>query len=165
MAVFDKNKSGRISTSEFSAGLKQLGFTFTDEEVQKLMDFIDDNKSGHISYKEFFSVFRIEDPNADWKKETLHRLCDVLYAYRFQLKRLFRSLDLDNSGTIDHDEFLAGLEALLSKEGSSTISTTQSKELFKILDVDKNRNLDYSEFKNFVDSFAIIDITTETVHL
>jgi len=156
---FDKNKSGHISRTEFSQALKELGFTFSDEETKKLMDYVDEDKSGHISYKEFIKAFRIEDPNSDLKQKSLHRLCEILYLYRFQLKRLFRSLDLDNSGTIDNDEFLAGfltLQSLLAKvEGD--INSTQSKELFKILDADHNKKLNYREFKNFVDAFAIID--------
>ncbi|XP_057441988.1 polcalcin Ole e 3 [Lotus japonicus] len=54
---FDANGDGQISSSELGEALKTLG-SVTAEEVQRMMDEIDIDGDGFISYEEFTSFAR-----------------------------------------------------------------------------------------------------------
>ncbi|OIW02672.1 hypothetical protein TanjilG_29448 [Lupinus angustifolius] len=54
---FDANGDGQISSSELGDALKALG-SVTVEEVKKMMDEIDTDGDGFISYEEFTEFAR-----------------------------------------------------------------------------------------------------------
>ncbi|KAL1308184.1 hypothetical protein HN51_050123 [Arachis hypogaea] len=49
---FDANGDGQISSSELGEALKSLG-SVTPEEIQTMMEELDTNNDGFISYEEF----------------------------------------------------------------------------------------------------------------
>jgi hypothetical protein len=57
----DSDGSGFISREEFHRALKMISLGLTNMEIQKLMDRVDANNDGQISYVEFAAKFR-EDP-------------------------------------------------------------------------------------------------------
>ena len=65
-AVFDTNRDGLISASEFYEGLAALaaltgGERITREQAAELMRALDKNDDGAVSYEEFIEGFRLVD--------------------------------------------------------------------------------------------------------
>lgn len=54
-ALFDQNGDGMISKREFRQGWLTLNLGLTYDEIDDLMDLVDEDKSGSISYDEFIS--------------------------------------------------------------------------------------------------------------
>jgi hypothetical protein len=65
---FDLNGDESISLREFKEGILSVQSLFaeekkfTEKEVDELVNFLDVNKDGDISYSEFFSSFKLVDP-------------------------------------------------------------------------------------------------------
>lgn len=58
-SAFDQDNSGFLSKSELSGAFKQLGVTFTDKQLENCYNKVDRDHDGKISFKEFFSLYRI----------------------------------------------------------------------------------------------------------
>jgi hypothetical protein len=57
----DTDSSGLISAKEFKKAMKMISISLSDMEITKLMNRVDANQDGMISYKEFVEKFR-DDP-------------------------------------------------------------------------------------------------------
>ena len=57
----DTDSSGLISAKEFKKAMKMISLGLTDTEISKIMDRVDADHDGNVSYKEFVSKFR-DDP-------------------------------------------------------------------------------------------------------
>ena len=55
-AVFDKDKTGQISTAELRHVVAGLGEKFDEEEIDQMMKEADSDNSGTINYKDFVAV-------------------------------------------------------------------------------------------------------------
>jgi CRP-like cAMP-binding protein len=53
----DFNKSGFIDLSDIAKMLKQMDSTFTDEEIQEILESLDLDRSGNVSFEEFVKMF------------------------------------------------------------------------------------------------------------
>ncbi|KAK1439066.1 hypothetical protein QVD17_04881 [Tagetes erecta] len=53
---FDSNRDGKISSTELGEALKALG-SVSVEEVQTMMDELDTDRDGYISYEEFTDFY------------------------------------------------------------------------------------------------------------
>ena len=52
-SVFDRNRDGRISRSEFRSALDNMGVSLTGAEIETLMRSIDTDLDGNVRYLEF----------------------------------------------------------------------------------------------------------------
>lgn len=63
--MFDQTNSGFISKDEFRTGITTfnvvLNSPLSDDQIEELLVYLDSNKDGVISYKEFFDGFRVVD--------------------------------------------------------------------------------------------------------
>ncbi|KAE9362136.1 hypothetical protein PF008_g347 [Phytophthora fragariae] len=63
--MFDATNSGVISRDNFRTGIKSfnvvLNSPLSDDQIEELLSYLDSNKDGVISYKEFFDGFRVVD--------------------------------------------------------------------------------------------------------
>lgn len=63
--MFDATNSGVISRDNFRTGIKTfnvvLNSPLSDDQIEELLSYLDSNKDGVISYKEFFDGFRVVD--------------------------------------------------------------------------------------------------------
>lgn len=55
-AVFDKEKTGKISAAELRSVIANLGEKVDEDEVEEMMKEADTDGSGTINYKEFVDV-------------------------------------------------------------------------------------------------------------
>lgn len=63
--MFDRTNSGVISRDDFRTGIATfnvvLNSPLSDDQIEELLAYLDSNKDGVISYKEFFDGFRVVD--------------------------------------------------------------------------------------------------------
>ena len=52
---FDKDGNGSIDRSELKKVFKELGKSFSDQELQRMIDMMDTDKSGTVNYEEFIA--------------------------------------------------------------------------------------------------------------
>ena len=57
-AVFDTDKSGSIDRKELKRLMKKLGQTLTEGELDAMMDEVDENGDGEISFEEFKALMQ-----------------------------------------------------------------------------------------------------------
>lgn len=124
----DQDSDGKISKEEL---LKEYEKRFSKaralEEVEKIMEEVDTDKSGFIDYTEFIV--------ATMTKEKL--------LTRKNLERSFKAFDKDNSGKIT-------LEELKDFLGNETIGSQEAWEELLKDDENNNNGLDLAEFKKII---------------
>ena len=59
---FDKDGNGEIDHSELKATFEEMGKYFSDAEIQRMIELVDTDQSGTISYEEF--IAKMFGPNA-----------------------------------------------------------------------------------------------------
>jgi Ca2+-binding EF-hand superfamily protein len=146
--TFDSDGDHRISYKEFSHILKRdlNGDSFTAEQRRELFQYIDQNNSGAISYKEFKTAFSLGDTkDPSWENQIIQTVCDAIRKSKVQLKAVFREMDTDHSGNIDVQEFRAGLEAM-NILLQCPMTDVQIAKLHKAVDKDGDGYINYDEF-------------------
>lgn len=76
---FDVDGSGDITGEEFKQAIKLISLGITDTEIDRLMQRVDANMDGYVSYLEFAAKFR-DDPMFDARMKT--RANDLLAEYK-----------------------------------------------------------------------------------
>jgi len=117
--LYDLDGSGTINTRELSAVLYKLGYTFSPDNVDIIIQIVDDNMDGVLNFKEFLAF----------------------YDFLEYLKSLFESADTNANGSIDRGE----LKSLLEKAGYS-FSDKQVELFFKMCDEDGSGVLELADF-------------------
>jgi Ca2+-binding EF-hand superfamily protein len=78
-AQFDVDGSGDITGEEFKQAIKMISLGITDTEIDRLMQRVDANMDGYVSYLEFAAKFR-DDPTFDHRMK--NRANDLLAEYK-----------------------------------------------------------------------------------
>lgn len=76
--LFDLDGSGTISRDELKTLMKNLGQALTDEEVEAMIDEVDINRDGEISFDEFQALMVCVEVGVVWYKLCCLRVCCVL---------------------------------------------------------------------------------------
>lgn len=121
----DVDGDGAITVEEMRSGMKRLGSTLNQEELDAMIKDMDVDGSGTIDYEEFITATL---NLATLEKEEL-------------LKKAFEHFDADGSGYITMDE----LEAALKELGMDDI-----KDILEKVDTDGDGQIDYEEFVNMM---------------
>ena len=147
--VLDLDGDGLIDRGEFAQTLKLFDIVLTDDEREQLFVEMDTDKSGLLELEEIVVAFGGDD---DTGSEILQRVRAKLSPRRMQtltlqgrLAAAFRHMDLDNSGTIDYDEFTAALVLL-----GVFLSPEESRALFDRLDKNGDGSIDFDELHDAV---------------
>ena len=95
---FDVDGSGDITSDEFKKAMKMISLGLTDNEIDKIMQRVDANNDGYVSYLEFAAKFR-DDPDfdnrmitrannrlAEFKELMIHYMTSATDAYRMVSK-------------------------------------------------------------------------------
>lgn len=105
-SLFDRNGDGTISKREFRQGWVTLNLGLNYEEIDDLMNLVDEDKSGSISYDEFISKMDVhlqkKSKQAQEEAKTIifHKIKSLLDTNSDSLYELFMNYDYDNSGTV-----------------------------------------------------------------
>jgi calmodulin len=125
--LFDKDGNGKMSTAEIRSLLFSLGREASEEEIQKMLEECDKDKSGTIELNEFLTymepIYKIPSDKIE----------DIVSAFKF--------FDLDGNGNINMEEF----KNILSKYGGE-FSLDEIESIFRQLDLNRDGKLDYAEF-------------------
>lgn len=126
-ALYDKDNSGFITVEEFGTVMRSLGVNMSETELQEMVDTVDRDSDGEISYDEFVMMMRIKMTNQCNEEE---------------LAEAFRAFDADESGFVTGEELRNALACL----GEDNFSREECNELLKYIDTDGDGRVDYSEF-------------------
>ncbi|TDH68253.1 hypothetical protein CCR75_004762 [Bremia lactucae] len=160
---FDKNQDGVLSHSEFQSALKQLGFAFEPQVLDRIMAAVDKDGGHSIDYKEFVAAFSVHDlkehealesGNLSWQNSVLQQVSNVFYQHRIHIRNAFRMFDANNSGTISRGNFRTGIKTF-NVVLNSPLSDDQIEELLLYLDSNKDGEISYKEF---FDGFRVVDV-------
>lgn len=121
--LLDKNHDGRLTYNELSKGFEQIfGKGLSEVELCKIMEEIDLDGDGFISYEEFLRVSLNKNKILNEKN----------------LKLCFDSFDRNHDGKLSADEIRRVLGAK---------NQDYSKALIKLIDENGNDEIDFHEFK------------------
>eukprot|EP01015_Nassula_variabilis_P004025 TRINITY_DN1276_c0_g1_i1.p1 TRINITY_DN1276_c0_g1~~TRINITY_DN1276_c0_g1_i1.p1 ORF type:complete len:159 (-),score=26.13 TRINITY_DN1276_c0_g1_i1:118-594(-) len=129
-SAFDKNGDGLLSKEELIEGYQRLlNVSNAEEEVQKIMDAVDSNKSGVIDYTEFVTA-SINRQKMLTKK---------------RLEAVFKIFDKDGNGSITPQE----LKAILGSQ-SNQLNNELLDQIIGEVDENNDGEISYKEFKEMM---------------
>jgi len=135
----DLNDNGSLDEHEIQAGLEKLGLPSSETRVHEMMEMVDANKDGSISYGEFVSFAEAREK---------------------ELRQLFDQLDLNGNGFIEPSEIRIALDKLgMSKE----VPDSAIMELIDRLGVDHSKGLNFQDFKRILMLFPSRNVSIENV--
>jgi len=134
----DSSGSGKIDIDELTDALKQLGIPCSSEEVFQLMEKIDQDHDGSITFSEF--VNGIES----WMMQSLSQNSAYpgLSAEQIlEIQVIFNQVDRTGSGLLNGE----GIEQILQELGT-TLAQEELASLMAALDLDKDGMISLHEF-------------------
>lgn len=125
--LFDKNKDGRITTSELGVVMRSLGQDPTETELRDMVNEIDIDGNGTIEFPEFIAMMAKKlkdggDPEED-------------------LREAFKVFDKDNNGFISQSE----LRLVMTNLGEK-LTDDELEEMILEADIDGDGQVNYEEF-------------------
>ena len=153
---FDRDDDGTITYDEFYETLLDMQCPLSKNEMEQIAMLVDSDKNGTIDIAEFAAGFHITSPgalaNGGWEKRVKDQLLRIFYHNKASLLHVFHSYDQDSSSWLTEDQFVAGVNALLSVEDDRLqIDDDTLEKLAKSLADEKGR-IDYGAF---VESFTV----------
>lgn len=125
--LFDKDKDGYIDTSELEKLLHALGLKFIRDDIQKKIEYFDDENSGRMEFKNILDIYEEISNKPDTETE---------------LKRAFQVFDKDGNGLINSSE----IRMALTTCGDDPFSNEEVEEFLKLGDKNNDGFIDYKEF-------------------
>lgn len=96
---FDKNRDGALNKSEIARMMYSTGYSFTDIEVDAIMNLGDLDGDGEISLEEFVTLM---SPNAS---DVIAKIRQSFVSIE-EVKELFKAIDIDSDGLLSKDEMM-----------------------------------------------------------
>jgi len=124
--VIDKDGDGVITSEELYEVLKQVDKDISRQEVKEVIIAVDVNGDDVLTLDEFLSA----------------RINRKVMQKEERLRKLFKCLDLDDSGLLSVDEVCAALESARGKK----VMKMEVEKLIKEADVNHDGEIDYEEF-------------------
>ncbi|XP_023326676.1 calmodulin-A [Eurytemora carolleeae] len=125
-SFFDRDGGGTITTVELGQVMRTFGWSPTEGELQELINEIDQDGNGCISFNEFVWLMTREIHDAELEEE---------------IREAFRVFDKDGHGFIPSMDLADVLQKLGEK-----LSTEETDELINEADNDGDGNINYEEF-------------------
>ncbi|XP_028006118.2 centrin-4 [Eptesicus fuscus] len=124
--LFDIDGSGTIDVKELKIAMRALGFEPKKEEVKKLIAEIDKERTGTISFEDFFAIMSVKMSEKDEKEELL---------------KAFKLFDDDATGTITLNNIKR-----VAKELGETLTDDELQEMLDEADHDGDGEINEDEF-------------------
>ena len=123
--LFDKDSDGLISSDEMGLLMRSLGHNFSNKDLKRITEEIEQKGSGSVELHEFLNLM------AENRKMNEDQL---------ELIKAFKYFDRKNEGTIDFEEFKHALTTV-----SETLSPEETESLISLAKVDSNGKLIYKD--------------------
>ncbi|XP_020800782.1 caltractin [Drosophila serrata] len=134
--LFDTQCSGFIETKELRVAIRALGFEPKKEDIKRMMDEIDKDKTGRIAFNDFLYLMRQKMSEKDSKQ-------DMMKAFSF--------FDDDHTGRIS----LRNLKRV-AKELGENLTDEELQEMIDEADTDGDGEVSKEEFFNLVKTTNLI---------
>jgi len=125
--LFDKEKKGEITVSEFDKILQQLDEKQNESQRKEVIEHMDKDGDGNISWLEFLKLMQEIEASVPRKDD--------------EYKQAFDMADTDKNGKIDKDE----LKALFAQMGE-VLSDDEIQGMLTHADKDGDGNISFDEF-------------------
>ena len=123
---FDTENKNRIETKQLKFAMRALGFEPRKQEINRMVDQMDKNKTGFIKYDDFFSVMAKRFTEKDTNDEIM---------------KAFQLFDSNQNGGINFDDLKR-----VAKELGENISDDELKEMITEADRDGDGVVNAKEF-------------------
>lgn len=122
----DTDGSGYLDVEELITAMKALGLDNGKDDVNRILEDMDKNKDGKISYEEFLKLLTIEITDKDHAEQikklhfimadedslkinfnSLRKMCDELgeHVTDDEIKEMIEEADTDNDAEVDENDF------------------------------------------------------------
>ena len=146
--IFDENHNDFIEFHELDQAVRYLDAEVNRYDIVELFKYLDKNKDGKISMKDFLLTFPQEKyvPVAEAERilESMKRKLRI--TDEKELKKMYRLMDTNGSRSVNVDEF-----ATFAKLIEPNLNRDQILAVFQLADTDGNGRLSYVEFCNNFD--------------
>ncbi|KAF0689815.1 Aste57867_18773 [Aphanomyces stellatus] len=137
--LFDKDGSGAITQEEMESLLHVISPDITEEQIERIMVVLDENKTGEVTFEEFYN----------WCKSHIHEQGSK-HSKHHLIREVFKMIDTDGSGTITVDEFVAIFKAL-----GQSLDHEDVRELVYQIDRNSDGKIDFEEFEKMLQKHAV----------
>ena len=128
--LIDKDKDGKICGKEIETFMKAIGKKPTASELKRIMDTVDTDKKGSVSFQEFITMLSLqsEDSSDDYRE-------------------VFAVFDKNKDGFITHSE----LRDVFKRLGEN-LTNEEIDEMMSEADIDRDGRLSYQDFVGLMKS-------------
>lgn len=134
--MIDIDKSGKLDINELKAALKALGLDNKNNDTNTIIELMDKNKDGLISFDEFIEIITIQITDKD---------------HESQFIKIHEILSDDNSNKINVKSL-----AYICEELGEKISDDELKEMIEEADLDKDGEVDVNEFLSLMKKINVL---------
>ncbi|CAC9491935.1 conserved hypothetical protein [Leishmania infantum JPCM5] len=134
---FDDNESGNLEPNEVTRLARWLNFANTPQDVKRIFDDMDVDRSGKLSLGEFLTWLRYNKPNP----QALYGLTQSQYN---TIMMQFHTYDTNQDGCLEMNEF----SRLVQNLGDVGDAVT-AQRLFQMIDQDRDGVISLHEFLRF----------------
>jgi len=132
-AIYYEHPKG-ISIADFHEMLAMLGCSKKVANPQRFFDNLDDGKTGYLDFTAFI---------------TMVQACSLMYLFdsdSFSISEIFRTVDTDQGGSIDLEEWKAFNLNINKAMGERVLLSRDMFEMFEKMDEDGGGSLDITEW-------------------
>ncbi|XP_064938352.1 calmodulin-like protein 3 [Musa acuminata AAA Group] len=130
--MFDRNGDGRITKTELSDSLENLGIYIPEAELASMIEKIDVNGDGCVDMDEFGALYRSIMDERDEEED---------------MREAFNVFDQNGDGYISVEELRSVLVSLGVKQGRTA---EDCRMMINKVDVDGDGRVDFKEFKQMM---------------
>ena len=130
-SVFDRDGSGTICTNELGTIMQSLGKHLTEAELQDIINAVDSDRNGTVSFPEFLKMMAQESTVADDEHK--------------ELKEAFHVFDKDGNGFISPAE----LKSVMANLGKN-LTDKEIEEMIMKTDTNGDGHVNYNEFATMI---------------
>lgn len=127
---FDIDGNGSIDEGELGVVMRSLGYSPTNQQLKDMMQKVDTDGSGGISFEEFVAMMQLGEVETDFEKE---------------IKEAFKFFDKDGDGEVTPSELAQIMRGLGDK-----LSDEEIELLVKVADKDGDGTISIQEFIEFM---------------
>ena len=129
----DENQDGHIDQRELRVVLEKYwaGVTITDERLKRMIQAVDDDNDGRISFGEFMAMMKARTASKDLREK---------------VTEMFGTFDVDRDGVITSEEVRHVLEGL-----GNTITEEQTQLIIRRYDDNEDGVVSLQEFLTIVE--------------